>query len=61
MVLALACAAGAAAPEKPNIIFILSDDVGIGNVSCYADLKAQDTADAARVKKAGKKKKPAAK
>ncbi|MDB6074130.1 MAG: atsA 17, partial [Verrucomicrobiaceae bacterium] len=23
-----------AAPEKPNIIFILSDDVGLGDVHC---------------------------
>lgn len=27
--------ASAAEPSKPNIIFILSDDVGLGNISCY--------------------------
>jgi arylsulfatase A len=28
-------AARAAAPAKPNIIFILADDVGLGNIGCY--------------------------
>ena len=31
---ALLAAAQAAAPSKPNIIFILGDDVGIGNIGC---------------------------
>ena len=28
-------AAENAAPKKPNIIFLLADDLGTGNVSCY--------------------------
>lgn len=32
---ALATARAAAAPAKPNIIFILADDLGVGNMSCY--------------------------
>jgi arylsulfatase A len=27
--------APAAEPSKPNIIFVLSDDIGLGNISCY--------------------------
>jgi arylsulfatase A len=36
-ILAVFCVLGAclSAADKPNIIFILSDDVGLGNISCY--------------------------
>ena len=34
--------------EKPNIIFILADDLGIGNVSCYGADKQDDAATAAQ-------------
>ena len=33
--LASLCLTGSAAPAKPNVIFILADDLGIGNVGCY--------------------------
>ncbi|HEY6166672.1 MAG TPA: sulfatase-like hydrolase/transferase [Verrucomicrobiae bacterium] len=34
--LGVLCGQLGAASAKPNIIFILSDDVGIGNISCYS-------------------------
>ena len=35
LLLLLTCRVHAGTPAKPNIIFILADDLGIGNVSCY--------------------------
>ena len=31
--------AGAALPEKPNILFILADDLGYGELGCYGQPK----------------------
>ncbi len=35
LVLILASSAAATAAEKPNIVFILADDIGYGNLGCY--------------------------
>ena len=33
--------AGAGAPQKPNIIFILADDIGYGDFGCYGATKVK--------------------
>ena len=38
---ALAAGAGAAPPEKPNVIFILADDIGYGDLGCYGAVKVK--------------------
>ena len=42
--LAAACASAAHAidaPSKPNILFILADDIGYGDLGCYGATKVQ--------------------
>jgi len=35
----IACATSEAAPTRPNIVFILADDLGYGDVGCYGQTK----------------------
>lgn len=39
LLLSLLCACSLSAAEKPNIIYILADDLGIGDLSCYGQEK----------------------
>ena len=32
---------GLCATQKPNIVFILADDLGIGDVNCYGEERCQ--------------------
>jgi YD repeat-containing protein len=47
--------AAAPAADKPNIIFILSDDVGLGNIGCYGGCKPRTPAPPCRRRRKRKK------
>ncbi|HPR86050.1 MAG TPA: sulfatase-like hydrolase/transferase, partial [Prolixibacteraceae bacterium] len=38
---ALLCAINISAQQKPNIVFILADDLGYGDLSCYGQKRFQ--------------------
>ena len=40
-VIAFAVSASAVADEKPNIIFIMADDLGYGHLGCYGQEKIE--------------------
>ena len=37
----LACQTQASDPPRPNIVFVLADDLGIGDVKCYGKDRCQ--------------------
>lgn len=38
----LLCFSGISAQQKPNIVYILADDLGYGDLSCYGQKKVSN-------------------